>query len=119
MVITFLKEQNKKRYVVIGVVIVLGLVLVAFISGVFEGVPSELLESIVPPRAVQIDFEILNHPIFRELGKPRAKVEIPERVGRGNPFEPEASAPPRSEEPEAPAELEPLPEPEVSEGAAT
>ena len=95
MVITFIKEKSKRRYIFIGLLVVGVVVIIAggFALGLFQQVPLELFGPVVLIPKIEIDFEILKHSIFEELGEPGEPLEVPEQVGRENPFQSAESAP--------------------------
>ena len=88
MAITFIREQNKWRYALIGFLVVLLIGGAVFASGLFQKVPGQVFEPVAPQLKSKINFEILRHPIFKGLEEPPEPLAFPEQVGRENPFKP-------------------------------
>ncbi|HEX9722347.1 MAG TPA: hypothetical protein VGA53_03720 [Candidatus Paceibacterota bacterium] len=53
----------------------------------FRGEAVSLFQSKVPlPRVVPVDLELLDHPVFEELGVPPSEISVPTQGIRQNPF---------------------------------
>ena len=98
MAITFLeKRKTQRRYIIIFGLILLVTALVVWRSFLFKEKPISLEEVTKPLKRVEIDFKILENPIFKTL-QPFEGVapfrgivvegEIIEKIGRKNPFIP-------------------------------
>lgn len=93
MAITFIQAGKRKWYLLMAFLIALLLMGGVFWYGVFR-TPGRLGELPVPPPQIQIDFEMLKHPIFQELQEPAPPLPLPPEKGKENPFEAEKPAPP-------------------------
>lgn len=90
MAITFIKEKKKQQYLIFVLIGVIGLILVYFVLSKAPRISPIFLAPLPEPRKIEINFEVLEDPIFEEFQAPE---EIPplkdtEELGRENPFEP-------------------------------
>lgn len=90
MAITFIKEKKKQQYLIFVLIGIIGLISVYFVFLKKPGVSPILLVPLPEPQKIEINFEVLEDPIFEEFQAPE---EIPplkdtEELGRENPFEP-------------------------------
>lgn len=88
MVATFLQKKKIQRLLilVLGVVIFITAAVIwwgFFTTGISPGADVPL-----PLRSAKVDISILSHPFLLELDEPRAKTQIPLKVGRKNPLLP-------------------------------
>lgn len=90
MAITFIKEKKKQQYLIFVLIGLTGLIAVYFVFLKRPRVSPILLVPLPEPRKIEINFEVLEDPIFEEFQVPE---EIPplketEELGRENPFDP-------------------------------
>lgn len=91
MTITFLPQNRRQRRLL---VVLLGLLVlvVVFLWYMFlrEELPALFEVQPPPPRQVQFDFSVFQHPAFLELGEPRPAIPPLDSEERGkiNPFVP-------------------------------
>ena len=88
MVATFLQKKKIQHLLilVLGVVIFITAAVIwwgFFTTGISPGAGVPL-----PLRSAKVDISILSHPFLLELDEPRAKTQIPLKVGRKNPLLP-------------------------------
>lgn len=88
MAITFLQKKKIQRTLIL----ILGAVVLVTASviwwGFFLTAPAVKDGILIQPRRVEVNTNILSDPFLKELDEPRAKTQIPEEVGRDNPFLP-------------------------------
>ncbi|MCH8244296.1 hypothetical protein IIB97_00150 [Patescibacteria group bacterium] len=89
MAITFLQKKKIRRFLipVLGAVVFITAAVIwwGFFTTNVAPKDGTLLP---PPRRVEVDTSILLHPLLLELDEPRAKTQIPPKVGRDNPLLP-------------------------------
>ena len=92
MAITFTQQKKRQRYFVIAllVVVVIGVLFYGvqvLQKGTFLILPVAGLTSLFE-KDIDINFEILDTPVLKELGNPQKPIPLPDPSGRVNPFVP-------------------------------
>ena len=91
MAITFLQEKKKQRSLVLVLALVVACILLIVWWGFFRGdggVPSVSVVSLLVPKEVSIDWELLQNPEIDELTVFGEISPISGEIGRTNPFTP-------------------------------
>jgi len=92
MVITFLQREKIQKYLILVFLIII-LIIAVILWHVFfrEAKFIELIEPkkiSIPPKKIEIDFELLKNPIFKELEPFEEIPPFEGEIGRENPFIP-------------------------------
>jgi len=90
MAIVFLEKTKRQEYLIYAFSILILIAVFILWKGYFakEKIPEEII--LRPVRKIEIDFEILENPLLKEL-QPIEKIiplEAEVKIGRENPFEP-------------------------------
>ena len=89
MAITFIEKRRRLRYLVPVLAIVILITAIVLWQNFFVEEKPLLLPSIeVPTKKIEINYEILKHPLLEELQSLEAIPLFEEEVGRENPFIP-------------------------------
>ena len=91
MAITFIEKRKRLRYLVFVFLAVLAAIIIIFlwpnISGYFPGVKQWALPPLeITEERIEIDFEVLKHPLLEKLQLFPEIEPFTEEVGRENPF---------------------------------
>lgn len=87
MAISFLQGIKIQKYLILVLLGSLLIIALVFWFG-FLKKPEVIPEVITPPQKIEINFEILKSPIFKELQPFKKILPFEEEIGRENPFIP-------------------------------
>lgn len=87
MATSFINQKKKQKYLILVFVGVILVTVFVWWKGFLT--PEKAIEPTVaePPREIKVNFEVLENPILKEL-LPFEEIEMPEQLGRENPFLP-------------------------------
>ncbi len=89
MAITFLQRRKIQRYLIPIFIIVILITAIVIWSGFFrKAEPIEPEKILIPPKKVEVDFEVLKSPTLEELEPFEEISPFEEEIGRENPFIP-------------------------------
>ena len=89
MAFTIVQKKKVQQYLILSLGILVIIIAVVLWQGFLRGdqdVSSQV--SFPPTRTVNINFEVLESPLFDEIQEPNPPILIPEEKGRDNPFLP-------------------------------
>ena len=89
MAFTIVQKKKVQQYLILGLGVLVIIIAVVLWQGFLRGgqdVSSQV--SFPPARTVNINFEVLESPLFNEIQEPGPPILIPEERGRDNPFLP-------------------------------
>jgi len=87
MAITFLQRRKIQKYLIPVFIVVILITIIVIWSGFLrEDETIEPVKILIPPKKVEVDFEVLKSPILEELEPFEEISPFEEKIGRENPF---------------------------------
>lgn len=86
MAITFIQQRKKQQYLIIIFVLLILAIILIFWSPLFKKLEVTPPVTILEPKKVKINFEVLENPALEELQPFEKIAPFEDEIGRENPF---------------------------------